>query len=197
LLTDVIASLPTVGPQVAAAPGPDTLLVAGRDDAEGMRELFDLLQKDGPARISAVPVVLDGVTWRRLVASPSVPWAPALGRIVIGERLRDYARQRTMMAELYQAAGRRIVLPPVDVAVPSARPRTRCEWAERDGDEALLPRADLVTFVSGGGDCVEGVPWARLARVLGTELRPVPGLHPERFSLRFPAPNQLRALASG
>jgi hypothetical protein len=198
LLVEDIASLRVAGPQVAAVPDADTLIVAGLYDARAMDALFAALAEEQPAAISGVPLLRDGTTWRRLVASRDAPWAPQLGRIVVAERLRDYERQREMMADLYRAAGQRIVLPPVDAPdVPGVPARTRCQWEQRDGDEALLPRADLVTFVSGAGACAEAVPWARIARVLGPELRPIPGLHPERFSLRFPAPNQLRALASG
>ena len=187
LLPGVLKRLPIQGDPVVVLPNPDTLLVAGSEDPEGLTRLMEaaveFLHEDRHAQ-NACPLRLKNFLWEPWEAPHGHPAAPLLGRIRRRRLLEEYGRQKSLLDRLHGVAGSPVTVAPLHLERgASGAVTSRTFWHQGVG-EGWLPEADQVGLVR-EDDCL-WVSWAQARRHLGHLLEPM-GLFPERYRFQgFP-----------
>ena len=194
ILLDLIRRLRVAGDFVAMVPNPDTLIVTGSEDMDGLTGML-ALAKDAlkqPRIISGIVVRLDGEDW--------VPWLPdpshALFNEFRGLQLhslgRDYAEQKenldgTTDKDTFVASFAIVQHPETQHLM------TYCVWPK--GTLALLPITDTIAFMQ-----EEQRPlmaeWDRAVEIVGHLMEPL-DIYPQRFRVsEFPTEEQLAAMGA-
>ena len=196
LLPGVLKRLPIQGDPVVVVANPDTLLVAGSEDADGLTRLLEaaveFLAEDRHAQ-NLCPMRLSNFIWEPWQAKAGHPTEPLLARIRRRRLLEEYGRQKALFDRIHDQAGHHVTVAPLHLERSEAGAVTsRTFWRQGDG-EGWLPEADQVGLV-GEHECL-WVSWSQARRHLGHLLEPM-GLFPERYrSLGFPGREVLQRLA--
>lgn len=185
LLPGLLRGLPLSGDPVVLLPSPNTLLVTGADDPEGLEwalaGMVGSLDED-PRAFHGCPLRLRGYQWEPFQADGQ-RLCPLLSLLGHRRLLDEYASQKRLLDRRHGRAGTAVTVAPFQLEPAADGPaRSFTVWSQAMG-EAWLPRADQVRL-----DLERGrawVPWERLEARLGALLEPV-GLFPERY--RFTAP---------
>ena len=192
ILLDLIRRLRVAGDFVAMVPNPDTLIVTGSEDMDGLKGML-ALAKDAlkqPRIISGIVVRLDGDDW--------VPWLPDPSHTLFNEFRglqlhslgRDYAEQKetldgTTDKDTFVASFSIVQHPETGDFM------TYCVWPK--DTLALLPRTDRIAFMQEGKGPLLA-EWDRVAEVIGDLMEPV-DIYPQRFRVsEFPTDEQLMAM---
>jgi hypothetical protein len=196
LLPGLLKRLPLQGDPVVVLPNPDTLLVAGSEDPEGLTRLMEaaveFLHEDRHAR-NACPLRLKNFLWEPFTAPQGHPAAPLLARIHRRRLLEEYGRQKHLLDRIHDLAGSAVTVAPLHLERASSGAVTvRTFWHEGQG-EGWLPEAEQVGLVR-DEDCL-WVTWSQARRHLGHLLEPM-GLFPERYRiLGFPSQDLMAKMA--
>jgi hypothetical protein len=180
---------------VVLLPSPNTLLVTGADDPDGLEwalaGVVGFLD-DEPRAFHGCPLRLRGFQWEPYQAAAGQRVCPLLALLGHRRLLDEYARQKRLLDRRHGRAGTAVTVAPFQLEpAPDGPGRSYTVWSPAMG-EAWLPRADRVCLDWGRGPA--WVPWERLEAWFGARLEPV-GLFPERYRLTAPPdPDQLEAL---
>ena len=196
LLPGMLKGLPIQGEPVVVLPNPDTLLVAGADDPQGLTRLMEaaleFLQDDRHAQ-NVCPLRLRHFVWEPWEADPGHPAAPLLGRIRRRRLVEEYGRQKAILDRRHSQEGRTVAVAPLHLErTPAGVVASRTLWRRGIG-EGWLPEADQVGLMPTPDSCL-WVPWSQARRHLGHLLEPL-GMFPERYRFRaFPGGDLLERL---
>ena len=194
ILLDLIRRLRVTGDFVAMVPNPDTLIVTGSEDMDGLKGMLGLATNalQQPRPISGIAVRLDGDEW--------VPWLPdpshALFNEFRGLQLqslgRDYAEQKEM---LDGTTDKDTFVASFSIAQnqKTGHFMTYCVWP-RDM-LVLLPRTDTIAFMQEGKAPLMAA-WDRVVKIMGDLMEPL-DIYPQRFRVsEFPTEAQLAAMGA-
>jgi hypothetical protein len=175
-------------------PNPDTLIVTGSEDVDGLKGMLNLAKNalQQPRRISGIALRLEGDDW--------VPWLPdpshALFNEFRGLQLhslgRDYAEQKegldgTTDKDTFVASFAIIQHPETQHLM------TYCVWPK--DTVALLPLTDTIAFMQEGQGPLMA-EWDRAVEVVGHLMEPV-DIYPQRFRVsKFPTDEQFAGMGA-
>ena len=194
VLVDLIRQLRVAGDFVAMVPTPDTLIVTGSEDMDGLKGMLGLATNalKQPRIISGIALRLDGEDW--------VPWLPdpshALFNEFRGLQLqsigRGYAEQKEVLDgttdEDTFVASFSIAQHP-----ETGDFMTYCVWPK--DTLTLLPHTDMIAFMQEGKGPLMA-KWNRAVEVVGHLMEPVE-IYPQRFRVSdFPTEEQLAAMGA-
>ena len=194
ILLDLIRRLRVAGDFVAMVPNPDTLIVTGSEDMDGLKGMLglatDALQQPRP--ISGIAVRLDGDDWVPWLPDPSHPLFNEFRGLQLQSIGRDYAEQKEMLDGTTDkdtfVASFSIVQHP-----ETGHFMTYCVWPK--DVLALLPHTDTIAFMQDGKDPLMA-EWDRAVEVVGDLMEPL-DIYPERFRVsEFPTDEQLAAMGA-
>jgi hypothetical protein len=194
ILLDLIRRLRVAGDFVAMVPNPDTLIVTGSEDMDGLKGMLGLATNalQQPRPISGIAVQLDGDDW--------VPWLPDPAHPLFGEFRglqlqsigRDYAEQKEMLdgttdKDTFVASFSILQHP------ETGHFMTYCVWPK--DVLVLLPRTDLIAFMQEGKAPLMAT-WDRVIEVMSDSMTPL-DIYPQRFRVsEFPTEEQLAAMGA-
>jgi len=198
LLQDRIKSFNVVGEHVALVPHREAMFIAGSDDPDSLRMMFQLSDPGEEQEIrplSPLPLILRDGEWE--------DWTPPQNHVIRKDfDLRElyflgstYTDQKQLLDEIYE---RELI----DVFVASfsalereegSGPESYCVWVQ--GIESLLPRTQLVML----SDSPEGDPvigkWDRVREAVGDLMVEDNSFYPPRYKVsQFPSEAQLAAI---
>jgi hypothetical protein len=196
-LPQIFTNVPIRGQPVAMVPTPQTLVVTGSDDEEGLFNLARVGRRkmEGNKLVHLLRTMRlgeDGETWTDWMPAPEHPVYNELRYLrTIQEKL-EYDNQARVLAEV-TPEGELMPLPPLEVQLSrfGAMVRTVTRW--RDGPRQGLPKADVVVLLRAGQVLGAGI-WDQLAAALPWEFEALPG-YPTRYLVgEVPEPWQLSGL---
>jgi hypothetical protein len=195
ILLDLIRRLRVAGDFVAMVPNPDTLIVTGSDDLDGLQGMLGLAMNalQQPRPISGIAVRLDGDDWVPWLPDPSHPLFSEFKGLQLQSLGMDYAGQKEM---LDATTGEDIFVASFSIVqhLETGHFMTYCIW-QKDV-LALLPRTDTIAFTQEGKDPLMA-EWDRVVAVAGNLMEPL-DIYPERFQVsQFPTEEQLAAMGAG
>jgi hypothetical protein len=194
ILLDLIRRLRVAGDFVATVPNPDTLIVTGSEDMDGLTGMLalakDALQQ--PRIISGIAVRLDGDDW--------VPWLPDSSHALFNEFRglqlhslgRDYAEQKE---SLDGTTDKDTFVASFSIAQhpETGDFMTYCVWPK--DTLTLLPHTDTIAFMQEGKGPLMA-EWDRAVEVMGDLMEPL-DIYPQRFRVsEFPTKEQLAAMGA-
>ena len=194
ILTDLIRRLRVAGDCVAMIPNPDTLIVTGSDDLEGLKGMLGLAANalQQPRPISGIAVRLDGDDWVPWLPDPSHPLVNEFRALHSQSFGRAYAEQREMLdattdKDMFVASFYIVQKP------ETGHVMTYCVWGK--DVLSLLPRTDAIAFMQEGKGPLMAT-WDRAIEVVGHLMQPL-GIYPERFRVSdFPTDDELTAMGA-
>ena len=155
ILLDLIRRLRVAGDFVAMVPNPDTLIVTGSEDMDGLKGMLGLATNalQQPRPISGIAVRLDGDDWVPWLPDPSHPLFNEFRGLQLQSLGRDYAEQKEMLDGTTDkdtfVASFSIVQHP-----ETGHFMTYCVWPK--DVLALLPRTDTNRLHAGGQRPIDG-----------------------------------------
>jgi hypothetical protein len=192
ILLDLIRRLRVAGEFVAMMPNPDTLIVTGSEDMDGLKGMLGLATNalQQPRPISGVAVRLDSDDWVPWLPDPSHPLFNEFRGLQLQSLGRDYAKQKEMLDGTTDkdtfVASFSIVQHP-----ETGHFMTYCVCPK--DVLALLPRTDRIAFVQDGEKPLMAA-WDRVVEVMGDSMTPL-DTYPQRFRVSdFPSEEQLTAM---
>lgn len=193
LLPHLFGLLPLKGAPVVTPIARSCIVVAGRDDPTALAAMARFVENAIQVEtrpISFAPMILQDETWSPLEPAPYDP--TGLHRLVVHQRLWEYAEQaRTLQAHL-RAVGRELFASPLEPLAADGR-KTWTRWSQ--DVSALLPRADTVALTDAAGRTLAR-RWEDVEAACGP-FQPEPGLYPPRYlAERWPAPAAWDRLAA-
>ncbi len=194
ILLDLIRRLRVAGDCVAMVPNPDTLIVTGSEDMDGLKGMLGLATNalQQPRPISGIAVRLDGDNWVPWLPDPSHPLFGEFRGLQLQSLGRDYATQKQQLdgttdKDTFVASFSIVQRPDTGHLL------TYCVWP-RDV-LALLPRTDQIAFMQEGSQPMMAT-WDRAVEVVGDLMTPL-GIYPERFRVsEFPTEEQLATMGA-
>ena len=194
LLLDVIRQLRVAGDPVAMVANPETLIVTGSEDLDGLKGMLRLAMNSlqQPRPISGMAVRLDGDEWVPWLPDPSHPLFNEFRGLQLQSLGRDYAQQKEVLDGTTDkdtfVASFSIVQHP-----ETKRFMTYCIWPK--GGLTFLPRTDRIAFMQEGKDPVMA-DWNRVVEVMCDSVTPM-DIYPQRFRVSgFPTEEQLAAMGA-
>jgi hypothetical protein len=192
ILMDLIRRLRVAGNCIAMVPNPDTLIVTGAEDLNGLKGMLGLaaeaLQKPRP--ISGVALRLDGDDWVTWLPDPAHPLHNEFRGLQLQSVARSYAEQKQALdvrKEDVFIASCFLVHDP-----ESGQYMTYCAWPL--ALPAILPKTDQIAFMPSPDESPLMTQWNRAVEVVGDLMEPL-DMYPERFRVsEFPTEEQLAAL---
>lgn len=194
ILLDLIRRLRVAGDFVAMVPNPDTLIVTGSEDMDGLKGMLGLATSalQQPRPISGIAVRLDGDDWVPWPPDPSHPLFSEFHGLQLQSLGRNYAEQK----ELLDGTTDEDIFVASYMAMQnkdSGHFITYCVWGKNV--LALLPRTDQIAFMQEGKDPLMA-QWDRVVEVVGDLMKPL-DIYPERFRVSgFPTEEQLAAMGA-
>jgi hypothetical protein len=203
VLPELFAPLKVKGLPVVLAPTHDTLLVAGSDDTEALKQLVELAEQgfSSQSAHSGVAFRLEGGTWLPWLPSREHPTWEAFKLLSLQTTAAIHARQQQLLEVLLEANGYAATVPQIRAfRTATGDILTAAAWV--DGVSSLLPKTDRIDFVRLGSDDRKEVqaawsaPFAKAQQILGDMMQPI-GDVPERWLVQsFPSEEQLKLLES-
>lgn len=192
ILLDLIRRLQVAGDYVAMVPNPETLIVTGSEDMDGLKGMWvlatDALQQPRP--ISGIALRLDGDDWVPWLPDPSHPLYNDFRGLYLQSIGRDYTQQKQVLdgttgKDTFVASFSLVQHP------ETGKFMTCCVWPK--DMLVLLPRTDQIAFMQEGKDPLMAA-WDRVVEVVGDLMEPL-DIYPERFRVKeFPTEEQLAAM---
>jgi hypothetical protein len=190
-LTDLIRGHEVRGDYVALAPNPNTLLLTGAQDRDGLAAMLSAAREAAahPHPLCPIPVRLREGRWETFCPDEVYPELSGFRTLRLEHLAERYAAQQAALrAAPAPAGGPRFV-----ATLMVAGGRSLAVWTE--GAPAWLPRAERVAFVSPSRGVVAYGDWERVRAVVGDLMTPVEGVYPERWRVdAFPTAAQLDAI---
>ena len=185
ILLDLIRRLRVAGDFVAMVPNPETLIVTGSDDLDGLKGMLGLAANGlhEPRPISGIAVRLDGDEWVSWLPEPSHPLYNDFRGLQLQSIGRDYAGQKEMLdkgdEDIFVSSFNLVQHPETKQFM------TYCIWAK--DVVAFLPRTDQIAFMRRPDDPPRIAQWDRVVEVVGDLMTPM-DIYPERFRVsEFPS----------
>lgn len=195
LLPELFERIDTQGPPLVIVANRDTLLITGRDDADGVAMLAELAEKalDDPRPMSGIPVVREEDDWATWLPESDHPQYAAFRLLEVKTLAGEYADQQPLLQELFEKRGDDVYVASYSAAEQEGGSLfSYCVWSE--GVDSVLPRTDTLMLYRPEKDEHIAVSWSKAAPIVGDLLRPVEA-YPERFRAReFPSEAQLSEL---
>lgn len=192
ILLGLIRRLRVAGDFVAMVPNPDTLIVTGSEDMDGLKGMLGLATNalQQPRTISGIALRLDGEDWVPWLPDPSHPLFNEFRGLQLQSISRGYAEQKEMLDETTDkdtfVASFSIIQNP-----ESGHFMTYCVWPK--DTLALLPLTDTIAFMQ-EGQVPLMAEWDRVVEVMGDLMEPL-DIYPQRFRVsEFPTDEQLAAM---
>ncbi|MBI2922504.1 MAG: hypothetical protein HYY18_15745 [Planctomycetes bacterium] len=200
LLPEVFRALKLEGDPVAVVANRGAVIVAGSEDAKGLKALAGLADEGRklPRAMSAFPIRLTGNDWTPWAPPAGHPAADAFANLRALSLLTNYAEQGELLVKLHAKQRNNVFVANLQAVREHETGRiwSVCTWT--GGVRALLPKADRIAFMQlergKGNELVAMVPWEAAAGIVGGLMKLV-DLYPERFEVSaFPDAGQLEAL---
>jgi hypothetical protein len=200
LLPGLFETLGLKGEPVVTLPNRLTLLVAGSDDPEGVRQMLqraDEIVRTEPRPQNPAPLVIRRGRIEEFHADPTSAVFNEVERAHRVAALLYYEEQSAKLEQLHAKQGRQVYV--ARYTLMELQDGGFCSYAPWPKDApALLPEVDEVLFLDvdlpEDQRCVAMVPWPRVVEVV-PELLKDEGLFPPRyFVAQFPSPEQLARL---
>ncbi len=191
LLLHRIRGLSVKGDPIAMVPNRDTLIMAGSDDIDALREMLKLAKDalEGPRCISGFALRFDGNDWVPWLPERSHPLFPEFDALQIQSIAQGYHEQQKLLERLLDdfVAEFAVMKHKVTGEIVSI-----CVWSR--GVNSLLPRTDLVGFREPGVKPTMVFTREEVVQVVG-DLMETTGMYPERCRVtEFPTAEQLASM---
>ncbi|MFT5524637.1 MAG: hypothetical protein ACI9G1_005368 [Pirellulaceae bacterium] len=197
LLTDMVNELRLKGAPIAMLPNPDSLLLTGSKDYDGLRMMLDFAKEAmaEPRAMYAVPLRLDDDNqWQTWCVPDGHSLSNEFRILRLHALASDYAEQKQLLEQLFELERLEVDVAPVEIS-ENKKAKTISSFAVwQDGREILLPVTDRVVFVDQQSKTLGDANWRRVNEVLGSLLEETEH-YPLRYRVRsFPSNAQLAEL---
>jgi uncharacterized protein YtpQ (UPF0354 family) len=194
ILLDVIRQLRVAGDPVAMVSNPETLIVAGSEDTDGLKGMLRLATNalQQPRPISGMAVRLDGDEWMPWLPDPSHAFFNEFRGLQLQSFARDYDQQKEVLdgttdKDTFVASFSIVQHPETGDFM------TYCVWPK--DTLTLLPHTDRIAFMQEGKGPLLA-EWDRVVEVMGELVTPM-GIYPERLRVSgFPTDEQFKAMGA-
>jgi|GEM_PF-1344514 uncharacterized protein YtpQ (UPF0354 family) len=188
LLTDMVDELRLKGDPIAMLPNPDSLLLTGSKDYDGLRLMLDFAKEAlaEPRPMYALPLKLDDEQWQTW----SVPDGHSLSNEFRVLRLHslasDYSEQKELLEQLFELERREVNVAAVEISDDKKTKTVFSYTIWKEGQETLLPVTDQILFVDSKSKTIGNTSW-KSVQDLDVLLEETEH-YPPRFRVRgFPA----------
>lgn len=197
LLIDQIQEFEVLGDHIAVAPQRDAMYVAGSEDAQSLKIMFELIKKtleEEPRPLSPLPLKLDDGQW--------VDWEPPLNHAVRG--LYDelalqhlgglYTDQKELLEQLHAGDPQAPFVASFSALQEQETEKLLSYSVWTAGIDSLLPQTDLVLLGDREGIAASG-PWDHVRSVVGDLMVADESYYPTRYRVNeFPGPALLEEI---
>ena len=193
LLTDRIRSMEVVGEHIGLVPQRDAMYIAGNQDEDSLKIMFDLGgdMSDESRPLSPIPLRLEDGEWVDWEPPQNHSVRPAFDELKLQFFGEMYGQQKELLDALLDA-GELIPFVASFSAIQneeSGVPLSYCVWGE--GVDALLPESQFIVFVNDAGLQASG-SFNHVANVVGDLMVADESYYPTRWRVvEFPRAEQL------
>jgi len=196
LLPELFSTFDLCGDPVVFAPNRQTLLVSGAEDVRGLTAMANLTTTavDKPRFSSGIPMRLVGEEWQAFQPPSDHPASAEFHKLWVISMAGEYSRQKRDLDRQCQEQGQDILVASYQAASnkSSGECVSWCVWME--GVMPLLPRTDLVSFVTNDPSDPVVAQWERVEEVFGEHMALI-DIYPRRYrTTQFPDAHQLQLL---
>ena len=196
VMLDHVRSFDVKGDTVALVANRDLLHVAGSDDPESLKMMFDLAPMEADARpLNPLPMIWQNDEW--------TDWLPPEdheARATFDERSLQffgtlYGEQKQLLHNVLVHEGKDIFVASFSAMKNPETEVTRsyCVWS--NGVDSLLPKTQLVIICAEQGEMTAVGEWDHVRKVVGDLIEVDDTVYPTRYRVKeFPSAEQLEAI---
>ena len=197
ILLDYFKDAKVKGDKVAVVANRNSVYVAGSEDPESLKMMFDLsaMGAEDARPLSPLPLVLKDGKW-----TDWVPPKDHVSRAVYDQRSVQffntlYSQQKKLLDQVFKVEGKDIFVASFTAVTNQQAKVTSsfCVWA--NGVDSLLPKTQIVVLCAKQGEMTANGEWEHVQKIVGDLMEVDDSVYPTRYRVKgFPTAEQLEAI---
>lgn len=196
VLLDHVRNFKVKGDHISLVPSRDMLEVAGSDDPESLKMMFDLAGMQKLARpLSPLPLIWKKDKWIDWLPRKDHEIRPVFDALHLKFTGELYGQQKKLLQKVLEHEGEDIFVASFTaVQDPDTKViRSFCVWS--NGVDTLLPKTQLVVICAKQGEMTAIGEWDHVRKVVGDLIEVDDSVYPTRYRVKdFPSEAQLKEI---